>query len=379
MKVIRPLAATFVVLILGAASASASPQTQRADRALDAALRSVVDRVAGPPGVIAVVQRGGRRELHTVGTAEVGGSAMTGRQYMRLASTSKAFSGAAALALVDRGKLDLDDTIAELLPQLPAEWGDVTLRQVLDHTSGIPSFTKEASYLNALVNDLTGGPADQGDLLDYVPHQLDFDPGTEYTYSNSDNIVIALMVEAATGRSYRRNLERLVASPLGLGRTSLPHTATMPTPFIHGYDITPSAPPEDISEAISPNWTGASGGMVSSPIDLNSFARGYVGGGLFDERTQEQQLQLVKGSSEPPGPGQNRAGLGIFRYRTSCGTVFGHTGNFPGYTQFFASTLNGRRSVTVSANEQLSPDDKPVVFDALRRADAKAVCAALAR
>ena len=85
------------------------------------------------------------------------------------------------------------------------------------------------------------------------------------------------------------------------------------------------------------------------------------------------------GSSEPPGPGKNSTGLGVFRYQTRCGTVWGHTGNYPGYTQFLASSPDGRRSVTVSVNEQLSPEQgAPGVFDALRRAEGKAVCAALA-
>ena len=79
---------------------------------------------------------------------------------------------------------------------------------------------------------------------------------------------------------------------------------------------------------------------------------------------------------EPPGPGTTAAGLAIFRYRTRCGTVFGHTGNFFGYTQFAAASRNGRRSATVSVNVQLRDLDG-AVFGALRRAEPLAVCAAL--
>ena len=88
----------------------------------------------------------------------------------------------------------------------------------------------------------------------------------------------------------------------------------------------------------------------------------------------------MTGHSEPTGPGANRAGLGIFRYKTRCGTVYGHTGNFPGYTQFFAATLDGERSVTFSISEQLNQDmtgRQLAVFKALRRAEETAVCAAL--
>ncbi len=120
--------------------------------------------------------------------------------------------------------------------------------------------------------------------------------------------------------------------------------------------------------------------MISTPGELNRFARGYVDGRLFGSATQTAQFDFIDGaSSDPPGPGSNAAGLGIFRYRTRCGAVFGHTGNYPGYTQFFAANHNGGRSVTVSVNEQLRPDLKGDVFDALRETEVLAVCAGLAR
>ena len=107
-----------------------------------------------------------------------------------------------------------------------------------------------------------------------------------------------------------------------------------------------------------------------------------MGGDLFDRRTLVQQRLVVEGGrSDPPGPGENSAGLAVFRYETKCGTMWGHTGNTPGYTQFIAASPNGRRSVVVSVNEQLTPrpqDGAPGVFEALRRAEERAVCAALA-
>jgi D-alanyl-D-alanine carboxypeptidase len=119
---------------------------------------------------------------------------------------------------------------------------------------------------------------------------------------------------------------------------------------------------------------------VSTPADLNAFVRGYVGGQLFDPRTRAQQRWVVAGgSSEPPGPGNNSAGLGVFRYDTRCGTVWGHTGNTLGYTQFMAASPNGSRSATVFVNSQLTrTDGAEGVFEALRRAEGRAVCAALA-
>jgi D-alanyl-D-alanine carboxypeptidase len=84
------------------------------------------------------------------------------------------------------------------------------------------------------------------------------------------------------------------------------------------------------------------------------------------------------GSSEPPGPGTNSSGLGIFRYRTRCGTMYGHTGNTPGFTQFIASTRDGTRSTTVSINSQITPKGDQRRFAELRRIYTLAACAALA-
>ena len=352
------------------------------DAALDRALEELVALDGGPPGAIVILQRGQSREVHSFGVRNIKGDLpMRASNYMRQASTSKAFSGGVALSLVSKGVLSLDDTIGERLPGLPPSWHEITLRQLLQHTSGLPNFTTDQDFLAALVANPKNPPPPE-DLLSYVDEDpLNFEPGTSYEYSNSDNIAVALMVEEATGEPYERQLQKQVFGPLGLEKTSLPRGASLRKPFIHGYDNDPSQnPPDDLSKVLASGWFWASGGMVSTPSDFNTFVRGYVGSDLFDLQTRALQRQVFEGgSSDPPGPGKNSAGLGIFRYETRCGTVWGHTGNYPGYTQFMAASPDGRRSVTVSVNVQLSPaEGAPGVFDALRRAEGKAVCAALA-
>jgi D-alanyl-D-alanine carboxypeptidase len=345
-------------------------------------LKELVDMRGGPPGVIAVVQRGEHREVHTFGVANL----RTDRRIkiddrMRIASAAKAFSGAVALSLVSKGALSLNDTIGERLPQLPEAWSEVTLRQLLNHTSGLPDFSQDPGFRDALLASLKKAPPPE-ELLSFVEDEgLLFEPGSEYHYSNSDNVAVALMVEAATGRTYEAQLREQVYEPLGLRNTTLPSGPNLKVPYIHGYDNDPPPPPpEDLSEVVAAGWAWASGGIVSTPADLNAFVRGYVKGELFDLRTRYQQRRVFEGGgSEPPGPGKNSAGLGLFRYETKCGTMWGHTGNTPGYTQFMASSPNGRRSVTVSVNSQLTPTaGAPGVFEVLRSAEGLAVCAALA-
>jgi D-alanyl-D-alanine carboxypeptidase len=212
---------------------------------------------------------------------------------------------------------------------------------------------------------------------------LDFPAGTQYRYSNTDNVVVALMIQKATGRSYFHELQRAVLRPLHLTQTSLPHSSAIPRPYIHGYDLNEKTnrPTDDVSHLVGAGWVWSSGGVVSTPGNLNRFVRGYLSGRLFSPRLRSMwhRMFIPASGSEPTGPGFESAGLGVFRYATRCGTVYGHTGNFFGYTQFALSTLDGSRSATVSINVQVNQENvgqKARVFSALSRVVQAAVCTA---
>ncbi len=352
-----------------------------ADRKLDTALADLAHTTGGPPGVSALVDRGGKVRFHRAGRRTVlSGRPFRADDHVRIASTSKAFNGAVALILVDHGVLSLDDTIGEVRPDLPAAWSAVTLRELLQHTSGIPSYEKSPAFIAKFLanprqyfspNDIIDAVRDKG---------LEFPPGTRYGYSDTDNIVVALMAEKALGFSYERQLRKLLFKPLGLKQTSLPEGFDIPRPFIHGYDLTPGQPAEDVSRLLSMSGIWASGGMTSTPRDLNTFIRADVGGRLISKELRRQQLSFVPDSAgDPPGPGDNSSGLAVYRYQTKCGTVYGHTGNLPGYTQFIAASADGKRSVVVTANQQLSGAiGPPAIFSQLRNVFELAACAALA-
>lgn len=372
-----------VVAVTGfGGTATVGASTRVSDAALSRALGALVAIPGGPPGAVAVVQRGRSTALYRAGVADLRTRrSIRASDHMRVASVSKAFSGAVALSLVDRGRLSLNDTIGKLLPWLPRAWWPVTLRQALNHTSGLPDYTASSAFQAAFVGALHATPPPPWLLASVAGQRLVFRPGSRFAYSNSDNIVVGLMVQAVTGRSFEQELAGLVLRPLGLRQTSLPAGFRMPSPYLHGYDF-PDPIRDDVSSVASAAWLWTSGGIVSTPADLNRFVRGYVGRGLFSRRVQSQQLRFVVGHSEPIGPGANSAGLGIFRYRTRCGTVYGHTGNFFGYTQFAAATRDGRNSVTVSVSEQLNQTytgQRLAVFKRLRATEETAVCAALAK
>jgi D-alanyl-D-alanine carboxypeptidase len=360
--------AALVALAVASPAVAAPPTNADLQRRLDA----LVQADGGPPGAIVTLRRGPRATVLTSGEAEAGtGRAPRFTDHMRIASVSKAFSGAVALRLVARGKLELGDRVGALLPGLPRAWSGVRLRQLLNHTSGLPDYTQSDGFRQQFEDDPEGyvSPAK---IIGWVAGEpLEFEPGSEYRYSNTDNIVVGLMSERVTGRSYRRLLRRLVFGPLRLTRTSFPASPPLPDPFIHGYVVEPGAPPQDVSTFLSPSGAWASGAIVSTPRDLGTFIRGYLGARLFPARLQRRQLSFVDGDSSPPGPGANSAGLAVFRYRTRCGSVYGHTGNFPGYVQFAAATRDGSRAVTTSLN---IPAPSGELLARLRSMQATAVC-----
>jgi D-alanyl-D-alanine carboxypeptidase len=370
------------LLVSAAAPAAGAAGPERADARLDRAIDRLVGHPQGPPGAIALVRRPGGVEVHRAGVASLrSGEPPHRRMHVRQASTAKAFSGAVALALVDRGRLALDDTVGERLAGLglPPAWAQVTLAQLLHHTSGVPSYSDDEGF-RAILGENPRHRFDSRRLWEFVADQpLRFPPGTDYRYSNTDNILVALFAEAATGATYGELLDELVFGPAGLRRTSLPRGWRMPSPYVHGYGALEGGEREDFSGLFGMSGVWASGAIVSTPLDMTRFARAYVGARLFDSGLRRRQMSWVRGRSDPPGPGINSAGLAIFRYRTRCGTVFGHTGNIAGYTQLFAATRNARRSLTFTINAQVVPERYPGAFKLLRGAQVRAVCAALAR
>ncbi|MET9697245.1 serine hydrolase domain-containing protein [Streptomyces sp. NPDC006529] len=342
-------------------------------------LRELVNRTDGPPGVIAVLRDGDRTRVYRAGVADIdSGRPPRATDHMRIASVAKAFTGAVALRLVDRGRLRLETTIGEVLPGQPAAWREVTLRQLLNHTSGLPDYSASPEFIGTISAD-PRHHFESRHLLDFVSDQdLAFRPGSRYQYSNSDNIAVALMAEAATGRRYEELLRELVYAPLGMESTSLPQGYRLPEPFLHGYQIDPQEGPVDVSEAVSASGAWAAGGIVSTPKDLTAFIRGYAGGALVPEPTRRRQFTFLPGAaSQPPGPGRNDAGLAIYRYTTRCGAVYGHTGNTAGYTQLVAATADGRRSLTFSITTQTSLTVSPGLLARVREVQEDFVCALL--
>lgn len=373
MRRARPLLLALAVTCLGLMLGAGPAAAKTTDAQVLAGLEKLVAAPGGPPGAIATLYRHGKLTTLSTGVADVRRSAPPrATEHMRIASIAKAFSGAVALHLVRAGELSLDSTIAEVVPSLPKAWGQVTLGELLHHTSGVPDYTKSKGFAKQAKTDPRGFVSPTKIISWVRKDPLAFKPASRYEYSNTDNIVVGLMVEAVTGESYAAELRRIVFGPARLTQTSLATKLRIPAPFIHGYVTAAGEEPEDVSEFLSPSGAWASGGIVSTPRDLNAFIRADLGLKFFGRAQQRAQMQWwVGGESSPPGPGKNSAGLALFRYQTRCGTVYGHTGNFPGYTQFAAATADGSRALTTTLN---IPAPTGKLLAQLRQVQATAVC-----
>ncbi|MFT3922110.1 MAG: serine hydrolase domain-containing protein [Myxococcales bacterium] len=357
--------------------AHAAPATPPQDStSLQAAIDALVRAPEGPAGVIVVIDNGSSTRVQTAGVASTGTKPPpTADGHLRVASLTKAMTAAVALRLVEEGTLRLGDTVGDWLPELPAAWHDVSLLQLLNHTSGVPDFAKNPAVAKAISESPTVAPT-PSEILAYAGNTTDFPAGARYEYSNSNPFITGLIIQAATGKQYEDVLRAEVLEPLGMKDTYLPafNDPKVPAPVTRGYQVD-DGQREDVTELVAfGGWGWSSGGVVSTPADLTKFVRGYVGGELFGETIQETQHDSMQpGNSDPEGPGRNSAGAGLFTYQTRCGMVYGHTGSVLGYTLFMAATGDGERSVAFAVTTQISDN----MVSQLRVAQELAVCAAL--
>jgi len=375
-KIVLPAVLLVALAACFTGSASASNAT---DKAFKASLDKLMKAENGPPGVTVQIRSSGKSQYYSRGLGDIpAGTKPKLADHARIASVAKAFSGGVALSLVAQSKLKLNDTIGKILPGLWPKANKVTLAQVLHHTAGLPDYIKDKKFISVLQTDPRQFLSPRK-LISFVNRKkLEFRPGKKYEYSDSDNIIVGLMAEKVTGLSYQQLLKRQIGKRLNLTGTTLPKTVNLPRPFLRGYEIEAGMPPADQTKFINPALAWASGGIVSTLPDLGRFFRGYVPGSLFGNKIRQAQRSWVKGSSSPPGPGRNSAGLGIFRYRTKCGTMLGHTGSFPGYRIFAAASLDGRSSIAYIVNAQIVPGRGSDEVNSLIRASQEAaVCHAL--
>ncbi|MEU6593412.1 serine hydrolase domain-containing protein [Streptomyces sp. NPDC046881] len=371
MRVRTALVGTTVLLLSAAlagpavAAGPASPGHTATREALEAAV------TAGAPGATATARDG-----HGTWSATAGvGDTRTGRprsaaDHYRVASITKTFVATVLLQLEAEGRLSLDDSVERWLPGVVRGHGhdgrEVTLRQLLNHTSGIhdylddPEFRRDyftaAGFAEHRYDTLT--PRHLVGLA--LRHEPDFAPGTSWGYSNTNYVLAGMVIEKVTGRPYGTEITRRIIAPLHLGATSVPGTrVTLPRPRSRAYSTfkVPGGPVYDVTE-LNPSLASASGEMISDSADLSRFYGALLRGELLPPR----QLKEMKTTVDTKVAPNIRYGLGLMDTRLACGVhVWGHTGGIHGSLSEAETTADGRHSLAVNLNGDWAGETSDVV------------------
>lgn len=330
----------------------AAPVSSRNHDAVQRVLDQAV-REGEVPGILTQVREGGS---HWFGTAGVGdtrtGRARRYEDRFRIGSITKTFTATVVLQLVAEGQLALEDTVERWLPGIVAGNGHdgntITVRQLLNHTSGVFSHTHDQP---ALSSQESYTPDELVKIA--MAHPADFPAGAGWAYSNTNYILAGMIVEHVTGRMLADEINDRLASPLDLTGTSLPLGADPALPGPHSSHYTqlfspdPDAAIYDATELeTSPYW--AAGGMISTVADLNHFFAALFGGRLLRPEQQREMFTVVPTEEWLPGAAY---GLGVSRLTLPCGTtVWGMGGALFGSWSYVYGTREGTHMLAVNIN-----------------------------
>jgi D-alanyl-D-alanine carboxypeptidase len=290
---------------------------------LDAAIDQTMTAASIPGAIIGVWGPDGRY-VRAVGVADKAtGAPMKADFYSRIGSLTKTFTVTGVLQLADRGKLGLDDPIGKYIDGVPQ--GDkITLRQLASMRSGLENYANSTAFQQELVADPYRNFTPQ-DLLGYAfAEPMPFSPGAAYEYSNTNTVLLGLVVEKLSGQTLPDYIMDQILTPLGMGHTSFPTTNAFPEPHAQGYTDTTADGAEATATDWNPSWSWAAGAMISTLDDMHIWAPALATGTLISPEMQAQRLQTL---SLPGQPAEDGYGLGIF----NLGGWIGHNGSVPGY------------------------------------------------
>ncbi|MFE2290396.1 serine hydrolase domain-containing protein [Streptomyces sp. NPDC059452] len=385
----RRLWLSAVVLALAASSlpsaaASAAPRSsgtawsvQRdADALRDTGVTGVAVRLETPRGT--VTARSGVGDLVTRRPVPKDG-------YLRLGSVTKSFVATVMLQLVGEKRVSLDQTVEELLPGVVSGAGNdgrtITVRDLLQHTSGLSDyiydvFPDPSAHTYFANRWRTYEPGELVALA--IRHEPAFPAGTRWAYSNTNYVLAGMIIQKITGRSWEQQVDARILRPLGLRHTDTPGTwPFLPHPHTANHQqFTVDGPMVDTTIPYRPFDTGADGSMTGTARDLNRFVAALIGGQLLKPAQLAAMRNMVPVPQDSGHPEGTRGGLGLFFTPLSCGGGYlGHGGSGFGYVIRAATTLDGRRTVTVSGHSR--PGDPQTAArqeDALRGLIDHALC-----
>jgi CubicO group peptidase (beta-lactamase class C family) len=340
-----------------AQEAAPSPEAQVFARLTDAEVErrvgAVIDEIAAHPefvGLSVAVARGDQLIFERgYGIADLEWNVpVDASTIFRIGSTTKQFTAAAILKLAEQGKLGLDDPLSRYVPEFDTGGRAVTIRQLLNHTSGIPEYTMQPGFFAKLA------PLDLSDaeLLQGVSGKpFDFEPGAGWRYSNTNYYLLGMVVAKASGRPYAAFMQDEFFTPLGLAQTRYgSETAIIPR-RAQGYSFDPNTGSHLNDAAISMNVPGGGGALVSSAGDLVRWQIALASGRAISTTSFEQMI----GSSVKTERAESLYGLGVMIDHRDGQRVIGHGGSINGFNSMPSWLPDiGLRVAVISNSQALS-------------------------
>ncbi|WP_433045831.1 serine hydrolase domain-containing protein [Dactylosporangium sp. CS-033363] len=290
----------------------------------------------------------------TAGASELGGEIRpTLDGYHRIGSNTKTFTAAIVLQLVGEGRAGLDDAVAAHLPEFGLD-ERITVRMLLQHTSGIFNFTGEyyedGTVVTGMPNPLSQGRAwAESRFQAHAPEELvrfalarpaRFAPGTDWSYANTNYVLLRLLIERLTGNPYAEELRGRIVEPLGLSGTLAPSGPEIAEPHAHGY-YRYDGRTIDVTRH-DPSWISSGGDLISTTADLQTFIAALLDGRLLP-------APLVAEMCAPEA--KVGYGLGVFvQDAPGGGKLITHNGGTAGHAALMYSTPDAATTLTAALN-----------------------------
>jgi D-alanyl-D-alanine carboxypeptidase len=340
-------AGVVVAAVALAATGAVSPANaaSRRDVALSKSIRAALADASAPGAIVGVWQQGRAPYVRTFGVRDTATrEPMRANLFMRIGSETKTFTITALLQLVDQGKVSLDDPISKYVDGVVS--GDaITLRDLAVMRSGLVNYSVVPAFDQLLTADPHKAWTPQ-ELLSYsITTPLQFAPNAGFQYSNTNTILLGLVVEKASGESIEQYIKQHITDPIGMTQTSFPTDSALPAPHAQGYS---TGADKSVADATgwNPTWTWSAGQMVSTLRDLHIWApRLATGRGLLSAKTQAVRAASVAKVQEPI-----TYGLGLFNVH---GWI-GHNGSLPGYQTIALYRPQTRTTVVALINTDVA-------------------------
>ncbi|MFB6889028.1 serine hydrolase domain-containing protein [Kitasatospora sp. NPDC056327] len=344
-----------------AAAGPAGERRPRVDGQLE--LRELVEHGGATAALAEIRLPGHTRWRGAAGTSDLAtGQPARPDGRFRIGSVTKTFVSTVVLQLVGEGRLRLDDPVERHLPGVVPNGSAITVRQLLNHTSGLFNFTEDERFLVKNQAELEDYAYGRWRFRNYRPEQLAavsaehppyFAPGQGWKYSNTNYVLAGMIINKVTGRTWQREAERRIIRPLNLDDTAFPGSETgLGGPHAHAYGDMPAGP-ADITR-LNPSVVDAAGNGISTTADLNRFHAALFGGKLLRPAEMAALTDTVPTGAEGSG-----YGLGVVRIDLGpgCEAAWGHDGGLPGWSTLLLGSRDGRRQFALSHNPFVGKDD----------------------